>query len=94
MSRLKGSPKTGGRKKGSKNTATLLKEERRAIFDEEVSLRWKDTIAALKPEYVADQFMGKAPDKVEHEIKVKSSEDKEKISNAIKGITGKPTGTN
>lgn len=56
--------KLGGRTKGSKNRETLLKEERRAIFDKEVSQRWEKTIKNLKPEYVADQFMGKAPDEV------------------------------
>ena len=54
----------GYRKKGTKNKETLLKEERRAIFDEEISKKWKDTINQLKPEYVADQFMGKAPDEL------------------------------
>ena len=58
----------GYKKKGTKNKETLLKEERRAIFDAEASKKWKATINKLKPEYVADQFMGKAPDEVRVEI--------------------------
>jgi len=41
-----------------------LKEERRVIFDEEISKKWIETINQLKPEYIADQFMGKAPDEL------------------------------
>src|SRR3990167_3990410 len=52
-----------GQKRG-KGKTTLLKEERRAIFDREVSQRWTETIKKLKPEYVADQFLGKAPDEL------------------------------
>ena len=59
-----------GRKKGAKNKATLLKEERRAMFEAKVSQDWEETISKLRPEYVADQFMGKAPDKVEHTIEM------------------------
>lgn len=54
-----------GKPKGTKNRDTLLKEERRRIFEERVSQDWEETIKKLRPEYVADQFMGKAPDKVE-----------------------------
>lgn len=53
-----------GRPIGSKNRETLLREERRAIFDEEVSQKWERIIKKLKPEYIADQFLGKAPDEV------------------------------
>lgn len=60
----KGHKKMGGKKKGTKNKITLLKEERRAIFDKKVSKKWEATIDKLKPEYVADQFMGKAQDNV------------------------------
>lgn len=59
-----------GRPEGAKGKATLLKEERRAIFDQEVSQMWKDTIKQMKPEYLGDQFMGKAVDKLEVEAKV------------------------
>lgn len=58
----------GGRPKGSLNKGTLAKEERRAIFEEEATEMWRDTIRKLPPTYVADQFMGKAPEKVEHTI--------------------------
>lgn len=51
-----------GKPKGIKNRETLLKEERRAIFEEEASKKWIETIDKLPPTYIADQFMGKAPD--------------------------------
>ncbi len=56
------SPNLGKRGKGMK---TLEKEERRAIFDKVISEKWEQTIKVLKPEYVADQFMGKAPEILE-----------------------------
>ena len=64
--------KTGGRQKGTRNKETLLKEERRRIFDEEASKMWLETIRKLPPTYVADQFMGKALDKVEHSGEIKT----------------------
>lgn len=63
---VKGHPPMGGRPKGAKNKSTLLREERRAIFDEEVSQLWRETIKKMRPEYIGDQFMGTAPQKVEH----------------------------
>ena len=63
-----------GRKKGSKNKETLLKEERRAVFDKRISQKWEQTIDKLKPEYVADQFLGKAPDKLEATLKIEGVE--------------------
>lgn len=60
-----------GRPKGSKNETTLLEEERRARFNMKASERWDKVIDALiskNPTYVADQFMGKAPDKATVEI--------------------------
>ena len=60
----KGHKLARGRIKGSKNRTTILKEERRAIFDERVSQKWERTIDKLKPEYVADQFMGKAQENI------------------------------
>ncbi len=55
----------GGKVLGSKNRTTLLKEERRAIFEARISQKWEETIDKLRPEYIADQFMGTAPIKVE-----------------------------
>jgi len=78
-----------GKKKGTKNKETLLKEERRAIFDAEISKRWPETIATLKPEYVADQFMGKAPEKVEHSGKINITEEKKvKIKTLLNELGG------
>lgn len=57
--------KLGGRPKGAKNKATLLQEERRAVFEARISQKWEEIIDALRPEYVADQYLGKAPDKIE-----------------------------
>ena len=73
MPRPKGLPKTGGRKQGSLNKTTLLKEERRAIFDAQISKKWLEIIDKLKPEYIADQFMGKASDKIELESEIRTS---------------------
>ena len=73
MSRPKGLAKTGGRQKGSKNKVTLLTEERRARFDEKESERWDETIDKLHdkyPTYVADQFMGPAPQKIDALVKI------------------------
>lgn len=78
----KGHPQYGHIRKGQKHRNTLLQEERRAIFDNEISQKWKKTINKLRPEYIADQFMGKAPDKIEHsgEIKNKSDLNIEKLA--------------
>ena len=59
-----------GMKKGQKIAATLLREERRAIFEEEASQHWRETIRELRPEYIADQFMGKAAEEVNLNAKV------------------------
>ena len=67
----KGNKLGTGRPRGLKNVATLLKEERRAIFEQRISDKWIKTIDKLRPEYVADQFMGKAPDKVEVQADLK-----------------------
>ncbi len=63
-----------GKPKGAKNRETLLREERRAIFDAKVSQSWEETINKLPPTYIADQFLGKAPDKVEHSGEIKTGE--------------------
>lgn len=63
--------KLGGRTPGSKNKETLVKEERRRIFEERASEMWEEIISKLPPTYIADQFMGKAPEKIEHSIENK-----------------------
>ena len=66
--------KLGGRTFGAKNATTLLKEERRAVFEAKISEKWESIIDKLRPEYVADQFMGTAPIKVESlQVKVQLS---------------------
>ena len=68
MTFIKGqSGNPAGKPKGIKNRETLLKEERRAIFDAKVSQKWEEIIDELSPHYVADQFIGKAPETVKHE---------------------------
>jgi len=69
----KGNPK--GRGKGTLNKATLTKLERRAIFDKKVSEKWEKTIDQLPPVYIADQFLGKAPEKVEQTLIVQIEEE-------------------
>lgn len=56
-----------GRPRGLKNRETLDKEARRAMFDEKISHKWEEIIDKLKPEYVADQFIGKAVETIKHE---------------------------
>lgn len=62
-----------GRPKGSKNRATLLKEERRAIFENIISQDWEERIKRLPDTYVADQYLGKAPEKIEHSGEIKTN---------------------
>jgi len=81
----KGHPKWGGRQKGTKNRDTLIKEERRAIFDAQVSQTWEDTIKKLRPEYVADQFLGKATEKIEVEGNLELDIDIKKIIDKVYG---------
>lgn len=64
-------PKKSGIKKGQKQFKTLLKEQRRAVFDAKISAKWDKLIDSLKPEYVADQFMGKAEENINMEVKTK-----------------------
>ncbi len=59
-----GHPKYGGKVKGSRNKVTLALEERRAIFEEEVSQVFVNKIHEARPEYILDQFIGKSPDKL------------------------------
>lgn len=60
-----------GKPVGIKNADTLTKEARRVIFENEVSQIWIETIKKLRPEYIADQFIGKASDKLEVEVNLK-----------------------
>lgn len=66
-------PPGPGRPKGMKNKSTLDKEARRAMFDERISAKWQEIIDKLKPEYVADQFIGKPAEtvKIEGDFKLK-----------------------
>jgi len=66
-------PIGSGLKKGQKLLKTLLKEERRALFDARISAKWEKVIDSLKPEYVADQFIGKAQENIniQGELKTK-----------------------
>lgn len=57
-----------GKPKGTKNGATLLREERRAQFDAWASANWQALMPKLPPTYVADQFLGKAPDITKMEV--------------------------
>ena len=79
-----GNPK--GMARGTKHRKTLLQEERRAIFDEQVSQKWEETIDKLKPEYVADQFLGKAPE----ELVVKGAIEISEIIAKKRGIAQQP----
>lgn len=85
-----------GRPKGAKNKLTLLKEERRAIFDEKISAKWDKIIDNLRAEYVADQFMGSAPTEMKITEQL-NDDDKQKIAdlegkfNAFISRNGKET---
>lgn len=78
----KGHP--GFKKKGTKHKETLLKEERRAIFDKEMSEMFVEKIHKARPEYVLDQFLGKPTE--HHEVVVKT-EPTERVLQYIDAIT-------
>jgi len=59
----KGHP--GYKKKGTKHKTTLLKEERIAKFDEEMTDLFVAKIKEARPEYLLDQYMGKALTRIE-----------------------------
>ena len=67
--------KLGGRTVGAKNKATLDKEQRRILFEQLVSDKFEETVKKAKPEYLLDQFLGKATDKIEHKINFLFDED-------------------
>lgn len=85
MPRPKGLPKTGGRQVGSLNKETINKLERRAVFEKEVSAMFVDTIKKARPEYLLDQFLGKAADKLEIDATVneKPSAELEKLAELL-----------
>jgi hypothetical protein len=66
--------KLGGRTYGAKGHATILKEERRAIFDAEVSKMFIQKIHEARPEYLLDQFLDKAKDKLDVTLKEEPSD--------------------
>ena len=69
ISRVKAlqSPNIGKRGEGKK---TLEMKERRAIFEEIVTEDFPKIIKAAKPEYKLDQFLGRAPEKIDVEVKI------------------------
>lgn len=77
---IKGHP--GYKKVGTKHKDTLLKEERRAVFDQEVSKMFLDTIKKAPPAYLLDQFLGKSPDKIEHTIEEKNIDQEARMAAA------------
>lgn len=77
---IKGHP--GYKKKGTKHRETLLKEERRAIFEARISQKWEEVIDQLRPEYIADQYLGKAPEKML--IQTEEVEDEDALQEAAK----------
>ena len=58
-------PPGPGRPKGSKNKETLAREERKAIFDAHISQKFLKLVDKARPEYVLDQFLGKAKETLE-----------------------------
>lgn len=69
------SPRNG---KHGKRKKTIEQEKRRAIFDEIVSQDFPEIIQDARPEYKLDQFIGKAPDVIKHEIKFEKDPEKVK----------------
>ena len=66
----KGNNYSEGRPEGSKNKTTLAKEERRVVFDEEAQKIFLNRIQKAKPEYILDQYLGKAPEKLDVAITI------------------------
>ena len=59
---VKGHP--GYKPKGAKAKKTLLMEERRSIFDAEMSKMFLAKIKKARAEYLLDQFIGKATETI------------------------------
>ena len=74
----KGHKLATGRPLGSLNRETLTKLERREVFDKQITQKWEEIISNLRPEYIADQYLGKAPDKIEvtADVKINLPDDK------------------
>jgi hypothetical protein len=83
----KGHKLATGRPKGSLNKETINKLERRAIFEKEVEAMFIETIKKARPEYLLDQFLGKAPDIIEGMIKTEPSERLKLIAKMLKDAT-------
>lgn len=66
--------KLGGRTKGALGKETISKLQRRAYFDERAADMFEAWIRKVRPEYGIDQYMGKAPDKIEHSGEIKTGE--------------------
>ena len=65
----------GYKKPGTKNKTTLDKEQRRILFEELVSDKFEKLVEKAKPEYLLDQFIGKAKETVDHKINFLFGED-------------------
>jgi len=79
----KGHKLSKGRPEGAKNKTTILKEERRAIFEQRVSEKFLETIDKARPEYLLDQFLGKAPDKLDVTTKGESLNDTTRLDELV-----------
>lgn len=89
MTFQKGHKLATGRPKGSKNLTTIAQEERRAIFEAEVSQVFVEKIHEARPEYILDQFIGKTPDlHVNLNVDAKPNERAKELANRLLGIHG------
>lgn len=73
-----------GKPKGTLSRETLTKLERRAVFEKEVNEMFLETIRKARPEYLLDQFLGKAPDIIEATIKKAPSEKIKQLAELLK----------
>jgi len=86
------SPRIG---KHGKRKATIEKEKRRAIFDAEISQEFKEIIKDARAEYKLDQFIGKAPDKVDITTKgesINNSSEIKELTKKLNELYGNNTG--
>ena len=75
-----------GKPKGTLNKETIAKEERRAIFDAEVSKVFIEKIHQARPEYLLDQFLDKAKDKLDVTISEEPSERIKELAKKLKEL--------